>query len=102
MLYTRLRLLLATLLLLPALYSNAAPGKGNQLTPAEFSKAVMTDATAIIIDVRTPEEFEQGTRLKDAYCIDWRASDFAIRMGNIDKKKTVYVYCKSGQRSHDA
>jgi rhodanese-related sulfurtransferase len=102
MLFTRLRLLLASLLLLPALYSSAAPGKGNVLTPTEFSQAILSNTNALILDVRTATEFEQGNHLKGAYCVDWKQNDFTIRMANFDKKRPVYVYCKSGQRSHDA
>ncbi|RYE24313.1 MAG: rhodanese-like domain-containing protein [Sphingobacteriales bacterium] len=102
MLLTRLRLLLATLLLLPALYSQAAPGKGNQLTPTEFSQALIANTDAVILDVRTPEEFEQGNRIKGAYCINWKANDFNIRMHNFDKKKPMYIYCSNGVLSHDA
>ncbi len=100
MLSTHLRLLLATLLLLPSLYSFA--GNGNKLSPTEFEKAILTNSDAVIIDVRTPEEFEQGTRLKGAYCVDWQQNDFTVRMANFDKKKPTFVYCKSGKRSHDA
>lgn len=102
MLYTRLRLILATLLLLPALHSNAQSKGGHKLTPTEFSHAIQTTPDALIIDVRTPEEYEQGTRLKGSYCVDWQASDFEIRMANFDKKRPVYVYCGTGKRSHDA
>ena len=54
-----------------------------------------------IIDVRTPEEWEGGT-LKGAKKINFYDENFKEQLGKLNKKKPVYVYCKSGGRSGKA
>jgi thioredoxin 1 len=55
----------------------------------------------IILDVRTKEEVSKGY-IKDATFIDYYSNDFKNKLNLIDKKKTIYVYCKSGGRSSKA
>ena len=75
--------------------------KGVQLLPAkEFSKKVATEKGQLI-DVRTPKEFEQG-HLENAKNIHLYDQDFAQLIDKLDKKQTVYVYCKAGGRSAEA
>ena len=75
--------------------------KGVQLLPAkEFSKKVATEKGQLI-DVRTPKEFEKG-HLENAQNIHLYDQDFAQRIDKLDKKQTVYVYCKAGGRSAEA
>lgn len=58
----------------------------------------MIDNGAMIVDVRTPEEFAQG-HLANAINIPFEniAAEFAKR--NIDKATDVVLYCRSGRRS---
>lgn len=56
---------------------------------------------AILIDVRTPEEFNSG-HLEHAININWYDSDFQNRVNELEKDKTIYVYCKKGGRSAEA
>ena len=55
----------------------------------------------ILIDVRTPEEFEAG-HLENAKNINWYDTDFSTQFDEISKEETVYVYCKMGGRSAKA
>ena len=55
----------------------------------------------VLLDVRTPEEFQQG-HLDHAVNINWYDTDFAKQTQNLDKEKPVYVYCKLGGRSAKA
>ncbi len=52
----------------------------------------------ILLDVRTPREFEKG---KISGSINLPVDNIGERVGTIipDKAKTVYVYCLSGNRS---
>jgi phage shock protein E len=52
----------------------------------------------ILIDVRTPKEFDEGC-IEGALNIDWFSADFNQQVASIDKDKTIYVYCKKGGRS---
>lgn len=56
---------------------------------------------AIILDVRTPEEFGLG-HLEGAVNINWYDVDFQDKAAGLDRKKTIYVYCKAGGRSAKA
>lgn len=56
---------------------------------------------AILVDVRTPEEFSAG-HLENADNINWYDADFSERFKAVDKNKTIYLYCKMGGRSAKA
>lgn len=56
---------------------------------------------AILVDVRTPEEFSEG-HLENADNINWYDPDFSERFKTVDKNKTIYLYCKMGGRSAKA
>jgi thioredoxin len=67
----------------------------------DFSVALNAASNAQIIDVRTPEEFATG-HLDQAQNINIYDTDFAERIGKLDKTTPVFVYCKAGGRSADA
>lgn len=76
--------------------------KITQLSPQEYANAVTTDTTAVILDVRRPDEFAAG-HLKNALLLDFLNTK-AFRQGieQLDKEKTYYIYCRSGRRSANA
>ena len=56
----------------------------------------------VVLDVRTPEECNEGI-IAEAIQIDFLADhDFASALENLDKQKTYFVYCRSGNRSAQA
>jgi rhodanese-related sulfurtransferase len=55
----------------------------------------------VIVDVRTPEEFNEG-HLLGAVNIDYGAADFEEKVNKLDKDKMYLVYCRSGRRSEEA
>ena len=60
------------------------------------------DETAVILDVRTPEEFERGI-IPNAINIDiYKGQGFIYLIEELDKSKTYYVYCHAGSRSAKA
>ena len=65
-------------------------------------KEILKDSSAMLIDVRTKEEFDEG-HLKDAINI---AYDQIVQVldtyGTIDFNTPIVVYCKSGGRSSAA
>jgi len=65
-----------------------------------FSELSTTQA-GTILDVRTPEEWAEGT-LKDAVKIDYQGNNFETEIERLDKNAPVYVYCKRGGRSSSA
>lgn len=72
------------------------------LTPQVFIEQAKADTTGIILDVRTPGEYQEE-HLAGAQQLDFlntEAFDAAIKQ--LDKSHTYYVYCRSGKRSHHA
>lgn len=61
----------------------------------------MKSETGILLDVRTPGEWNAG-HLPDAILVDFMAADFHTRIQKLDMDKTYYVYCRSGNRSSKA
>lgn len=59
------------------------------------------DPGFVILDVRTPREFEEG-HLRGAVNIDYHAEDFRERIDGLDRDRTYLVYCRSGARSSSA
>ncbi len=55
----------------------------------------------IIVDVRTPEEYNEG-HIENAVNIDYNSESFKSQVGELDKDKTYLVYCRSGKRSAGA
>jgi thioredoxin 1 len=70
------------------------------LSAADFEKGI-TDTTCILLDVRTPDEYEGGF-IKGAKNIDWNNKNFKTLAKNLDKTKPLYIYCLSGGRSGSA
>jgi len=71
------------------------------LNTTEF-KGVISKKDVQLVDVRTPEEYAAG-HIKDAVNIDYFDPEaFTEAFSKMDKNKAVYVYCKSGNRSHKA
>lgn len=56
---------------------------------------------AVILDIRTPQEFNQG-HLENAINIDYYADDFEDKIAALDPNQTYLVHCKSGGRSAKA
>lgn len=67
----------------------------------EFEKGI-ADKKVILLDVRRPEEFNDG-HIKGALNANWQnPEEFKAKVATLDKSKKVYVYCLSGVRSGKA
>jgi rhodanese-related sulfurtransferase len=56
---------------------------------------------AVLIDLRTPEEYASG-HLSGAVNIDFYGATFNEQIQALDTAKTYYIYCRSGNRSRQA
>jgi rhodanese-related sulfurtransferase len=52
----------------------------------------------VILDVRTPGEFETG-HIENAVNIDFYADNFQAELDRLDKRVTYLIYCRTGARS---
>jgi rhodanese-related sulfurtransferase len=68
-----------------------------KVDPVEFSE-VISQPDVIILDVRTPEEFNAG-HIANAININIAGADFSSEVSKLDKNATVAVYCRSANRS---
>mgnify|MGYP000607374735 CR=1 FL=1 len=71
------------------------------ISKEEWKKRISEDANAVILDVRTPQEWSEGV-MPNTLKIDIMASDFMEKANELDKSKSYYVYCRSGGRSGQA
>ena len=95
--------LLFSILAALGLFANAqAQSEVEVLEPQAFIERVKADTSAIILDVRQPEEFAEG-HLAQAINLDWlNQTVFINGLAKLNKQKTYYVYCRSGRRSQAA
>ncbi|MFZ9707563.1 MAG: rhodanese-like domain-containing protein [Ilumatobacteraceae bacterium] len=69
---------------------------------AEVSQAAtVAVGDAVIIDVRTPEEFAAG-HLDGALLIDFKNPSFGDEIAKLDPSASYIIYCRSGNRSAQA
>ena len=65
----------------------------------KWKNGLENDLDAIILDVRTPEEFETS-RIPNSLNIDfYNPETFIQEIGKLDKDKSYYIYCRTGVRS---
>ena len=81
--------------------SQASKTNVQLLGPIEYKMAIDKSNEPIILDVRTPEEYAAG-HLTNAININVLDKSFKKEIQNLDKAKTIFVYCKVGGRSADA
>ena len=95
--------LLFSILAALGLFANAqSQSEVEILEPQAFIERVKADTSAIILDVRQPEEFAEG-HLAQAINLDWlNQTVFINGLAKLNKQKTYYIYCRSGRRSQAA
>jgi len=74
----------------------------SDLSQNEWAQALNEQQQAVVLDVRTQEEFESGY-IPKAINIDIQMGpSFIDEINSLDKNKSYYVYCRSGARSSQA
>ncbi|WP_298543712.1 rhodanese-like domain-containing protein [uncultured Aquimarina sp.] len=72
------------------------------ITQDQWEDLISKDNNAIILDVRTEEEVEDGF-IPNMLNLDIRMGQgFLDEVEKLDKSKNYYVYCRSGARSAQA
>jgi len=72
------------------------------LRQEDWVSQLEADTNAVILDVRTEEEWNDGF-IENAINIDiYKGQGFIYAVEELDKSKNYYVYCKAGGRSQQA
>lgn len=71
----------------------------SQAVDKEKIKSVLKEDSVLIVDVRTPEEFEAG-HAKGS--INYPLNSFEDSIRNLDPTRPLIVVCRSGNRSQKA
>ena len=81
---------------------DAAPAVGAapvvQHVDGKAAQSVATNKNVVVLDVRTPAEFQQG-HIAGATNINLHSPDFEKKVGQLDTNKTYLVHCAAGVRS---
>lgn len=69
---------------------------------SEQFKEQIGDNPGLVIDVRTADEYEAGHLAMTDARYDWLNGEFQDAVEELDREKTYYLYCRSGNRSGQA
>ena len=84
-----------------ALSSCQSEPSGGLLDAKAFSEKAKATKDAVILDVRTSDEFSSGY-IDKAVNIDYYNPSFQSEVSKLDKSRTYFVYCEAGGRSASA
>ncbi len=76
-------------------------GAATSSTSTQSPSSASAQSEAVIIDVRTPEEYAAG-HIEGAINIDFYSETFAQDVAALDPGAAYVVYCRSGNRSGQA
>ena len=76
--------------------------KKMNLSSVNWKKKIEDDESSVCIDVRTPDEFNNGHIPNSMNVNFYDSAKFIAFLHELDKKKSYYLYCKSGKRSYAA
>lgn len=100
-------LIIASLLMISCSNSNQSvdenetEGKAIMISPEEAKENLDEDSEIVLLDVRTPSEYESG-HIEDAVLLPLDQLNEKASEVIPDQEKTYYVYCRSGNRSATA
>jgi rhodanese-related sulfurtransferase len=77
-------------------------GSYTVLSPEDFRARLAATDDYILVDVRTPKEFEEG-HIEGALNVDFlNPAAFDEGAAQLDPDKALMIYCRSGKRSQKA
>jgi rhodanese-related sulfurtransferase len=91
-----------TLVLMSIISCTTSAQSGFKNAPIANLTKIKNEKKAVVIDVRTPAEWQQGVIDGADIFIDYNSANFKQQLAKLDKTKTYVVYCRSGGRSAGA
>ena len=83
------------------MFSFLSKSNDMDISSQEFKEKVENDR-GVVIDVRTRDEYDAGhLKITDAQ-YNWMSGEFHDAVEEMEKDKTYYLYCRSGNRSGQA
>lgn len=79
-------------------FNRMSAGGESRLTSQEVLQQ-LKDNPGVIIDVRSQAEFDAGHLSDVDFQYDFLSGEFESKLDSLDKNKTYYLYCRSGNRS---
>ena len=73
----------------------------HEVNPTEFKKKMEMYDDIVLVDVRTPEEIKENA-IAGHLALNIMDPGFTMRIDELDREKSYFVYCRSGQRSGQA
>jgi len=89
---------LGIIALLGALIDFIPTSASGLLNSSDFISKYKSTPGAVLVDVRTPAEFNIS-HIEGAINIDYENANFISEVQKLDTSKTYFVYCRSGNRS---
>lgn len=66
-----------------------------------FMSKYLSSQNSVLLDVRTPREYNDG-HIEGSINVDYENASFSEEIKKLDSSKTYFVYCRSGNRSGNA
>ncbi len=70
----------------------------NNLSAESFAEKINQHTDAVILDVRTLKEHSSG-RIPNSLLVDIHKASFRDEIEKLDRTKSYFIYCRSGNRS---
>lgn len=83
-----------------SLFGRQSAAAVKEMSSAELHEQLQNENELMILDVRSPGEFEHDGRISEASLIPLQVLE--QRIGELPKDKTIVCVCRSGARSHNA
>lgn len=84
--------------LVGALIAFSPTSASGLLSSKDFISKYKSTKDAVLVDVRTPAEFNVS-HIPSAINVDYENANFESEVKKLDSSKTYFVYCRSGNRS---
>ncbi len=83
----------------PSVASGGSIDESQKILSKEAFATAIKKSGAIVVDVRTPQEFEQS-HIPEAININFFDPEFKYKLLELDREKSYYLYCKNETRSY--